>query len=328
MPKTREIIQKYIGYTYSEGTRKVFVNWLKEPTNKEEKEAVLKEIWDELDVKADASTQKSYEAVLTGIRTTTPHMRKLSVSYRLARIAAVLMLPILSMAITYYIMKDDKAKEHQLSLVECIVPDGEVRTLMLPDSSIVKINSGSILIYPEHFTDKRDVFLNGEAYFTVARNETKPFTVKTTDMEVEVLGTTFNISSYSDNESSSTTLESGKVNVRFKNEVSESLILQPNEQVAYNRHSKLIAKSVVKVENVIAWTEGKLIIQGMTIEEIAKVIERRYALKVNLNAHKYKDERITMKVSHEEDITEFMNVLSFLVPQLKYRTENDTLYIY
>ena len=329
MSRTREIIKKYFTGAHSESIRKMFIAWFRDSPDNIQKENTLKDIWEELDIKADASTERSYNTLLSNIRRNSPEIfQRRSIMYRISRIAAILTLPIISAAIMYFIMKDHRVIDSKISLVECIVPHGEIRTITLPDSSVVKVNSGSILIYPEQFTDSRDIFLNGEAYFSVARNESKPFIVKTTDLEVEVLGTVFNVSSYTDNESSSTTLESGKVNVKFRNSNKESIVLQPNEQISYNRLMDTVEKHTVRMDNIIAWTQGNLVIQSMTIDEIAQIIERKYALKVNLNSHKYKDERITIKVNKEEDITEFMTALAYLVPQLKYRMENDTLYIY
>lgn len=329
MSRIREIIKKYFGNTHSEHLRGRFIAWFNESPHHIQKESTLKEIWEELDIKADASTEKSYSTLLSNIRRNAPEVfQKHSATYRLWRIAAVMALPIISAALTYFIMAGYSAGDHQIKLVECIVPHGEVRTLTLPDSSVVKINSGSILIYPEQFTHSRDIYLNGEAYFTVVPNKSKPFIVKTADLEVEVLGTVFDVSSYTDSESSSATLQSGKVNVRFRNSNQAPVALLPNEQVHYHRLMDAVEKRTVNIDHIIAWTQGNLVIQSLTIDEIARIIERKYALKVNLSSHKYKEERITIKVGKEENIIEFMTALSYLVPQLKYRMESDTLYIY
>lgn len=329
MSRAHKIIEKYFSDIHSENVRKKFIAWFKASPDNMQKENALKDIWEELDIKADTTTEQSYNTLLSNIRRDNPEVfQRRSIIYRLSRIAAVLALPILSAVIMYFIMKDYRLADSELKLVECIVPNGEIRTIILPDSSVVKVNSGSILIYPEQFTAKRDVFLNGEAYFTVARNESKPFIVKTTDLEVEVLGTVFNVSSYADDEFSSATLESGSVNIVFKHWDKGSIILHPNEQISYNRLERVAKRDTVKVENVIAWTQGNLVIQSMSIDEIAKIIERKFSLKVNLNSQKYKNERITMKAINGESITDFMSVLSYLVPQLKYKIENDTLFIY
>jgi len=327
--RIREIIQKYIQNNQPKQVQRIFASWINRSANKVEKDEALEEIWTNLNIQADESTEKSYIKLLSAISTpeTKTQRKRISFIHKFSRIAAIIMLPLISIGITYLIMKKPLTINNDVRLVECIVPDGEIRTIILPDSSVVKVNSGSILIYPEQFTSGRDIFLNGEAYFTVTKDDTKPFIVKTTDMNVEVLGTIFNVSSYSDSERSSTTLKSGKVKVQLRN-TEKFMVLLPNEQITYNRVSGTIEKNTVSVENTIAWTEGNLVIQGMSIEEVVKVIERKYMMNVYLNSSKYKDERISMKIMHGEDITEFMSVLKYLVPQLKYKVENNKLYIY
>ncbi|GAB6122420.1 FecR family protein [Dysgonomonas termitidis] len=328
--RIHEIIQKYFQNNQSKKVKKVFASWIKRESNKEEKETAFNEIWDNLNIEADRSTEKSFDKLLTTIQATNPTSGKerIPLIRRFSRIAAIIMLPILSVGVTYYLMKDSVKIDNQVQLVECIVPNGETRTITLPDSSVIKVNSGSVLIYPKQFSDSRDIFLNGEAYFTVTKDETKPFIVKTTDMDIEVLGTVFNVNAYTDSEKTSTTLESGKVNVKIKNINQDQVILIPDECVTYNRSTGLFEKSSIKVENVIAWTEGNMVIQSMTINEIIKFVERKYAMEVFLNSNKYDHERITMKVKSDESINEFMDVLKFLVPQLKYKIENNKLYIY
>lgn len=325
----RQLIKKYFSNNYSEKVQREFFFWLKDSMGEDEKDAVLKNIWDELNVSPNESMQRSYEVLQSKIKPAIiPQPRKLSLVQRYARVAAVLALPILSACIIYLMVENANIRNQKIELVECIVPDGEIRTITLPDSSVVKVNSGSILIYPRQFAKTRDIFLNGEAYFRVTKDATKPFVVKTTDLEVEVLGTVFNISAYTNSENQSTALESGKVNVTFKNIDQESITLYPSEEVVYNRGSGIVTKSITKIENVIAWTNGNMIIQDMPMNELIKVIERRYAIKVYLNSNKFQNESITMKITDGENIEEFMSIVQYLVPHLKYKIEDDKLYIY
>jgi ferric-dicitrate binding protein FerR (iron transport regulator) len=325
MSKTSQIIEKYFSNIYPDHVQKNFASWLNEKKDREEKDKILLEVWNELQAEADASTEESFKKLQSKISSKRQQTNKLQVFHRLLKIAAVFLLPLLSIAGTYLYMKKNIPAE-DVKLLECIVPSGETGSLTLPDSSKVQLNSGSILIYPEHFDKTRQVYLNGEAYFSVVHNDKQPFIVTTGDWEVEVLGTVFNLSSYIDSESSSATLEQGKICVRPKN--GAPLMLSANEQVIYDRISGLFEKQTVKVENVTAWTKGNVFIQSMSIEEIAKIIERRYAMKVYLNLNRHTDDKITMKFMDGEDITEFMKILRYLVPDLRYRIENDKLYIY
>jgi ferric-dicitrate binding protein FerR (iron transport regulator) len=175
----------------------------------------------------------------------------------------------------------------------------------------------------------RTVYLNGEACFTVSREVDRPFIVRTTDMDIEVLGTVFNVSSYADSEQALATLKSGCVSVRLKNDASTSVTLEPHEQISYNRISgevKVIRQ--VNMENVFAWKDGHLLIQSMSISEVAKAIERRYGVSVYISTDKYEKERITAKLIHGETVRDFLAILQQLVPNLKYKMDNHKIYIY
>jgi ferric-dicitrate binding protein FerR (iron transport regulator) len=327
--KIHEIIRQYFNNNYSDCTQKEFMFWIKGTTDDIEKDAAFRSIWDELDILPDQSTEKSFDTLRTKMHTASYFIPpKISLIQKLLRIAAILILPLITAGITYWAMKDIGTTDKCAKFVECIVPDGEIRTVTLPDSSVVKVNSGSILIYPQRFTDTRDIFLSGEAYFTVTKDETRPFIVKTSDMDVEALGTVFNVSAYTDSKNLSASLESGKINVVFKNMNKEPVILLPDEQVTYNKSSGLIEKKTVKIENIIAWIKGNIVIQSMSVNEVVKIIERKYAVKVYLDPDKYRNERITIKIMPEESVNDFMAVLQYLIPRLKYKIENDTVYIY
>ncbi|GHT37601.1 anti-sigma factor [Bacteroidia bacterium] len=327
MPKVRQIIGAYIKNTHSGSVRKKFAMWLKDERNEKEKEEALMELWNGLNVEAGPSTEESFRKLQSRI-SGTRRAKPVSFIHKLSRVAAILLLPLLTAMFTYLYMKKDALATEDVKLVEYIVPNGTIKDIVLPDSSQVRLNAGSILVYPQRFGKTRNVYLNGEAYFTVAYNKKHPFIVNTTDMEVEVLGTVFNISSYTGNESSSATLESGKVNVRFKSAGYEPVALTPNERVSFNRNLGLVEKQTIKVEHVIAWTKGNIAIHSMSIEEIAKTIERKYGITVYLSSHKYKNERVTMKLDNEENVAEVMNILQNLIPGLRYKIESEKLYIY
>jgi len=110
--------------------------------------------------------------------------------------------------------KKEEAEEKELQYNRLVVPYGRKSTITLSDGSVVWLNSGSYLIYPQEFSrKKREVYLAGEAYFEVTENTDKPFIVTTDDIEIEVLGTTFNVNSYPENKDVETVLVEGSVKV-------------------------------------------------------------------------------------------------------------------
>ncbi|MDR2804133.1 MAG: FecR domain-containing protein [Dysgonamonadaceae bacterium] len=287
--------------------------------------SVLYDVWMDY---SSARKYKSFEEVKQHLRTIIQPQKTKSVKVdfrpKLLRWAAVVALMISSAAIAYLLTS---RQVEDVSLVECAVPNGETRTVVLPDASKVTVNAGSMLIYPEKFGKTRYIYLNGEAYFSVIHNPKQPFVVKTMDFDVEVMGTVFNVSSYIDDEKSTATLKSGEVKINFRDN-SPSIILQPNEQLSFERKNHFIARNQVDVSNAIAWIKGNLVVQGSTLEEIARIIERKYGLHVYLNTSRYPNDRLTMKFSNDESIDEFMSIMRLLLPNLRYKIEDKAIYIY
>ncbi|MDR2627299.1 MAG: FecR domain-containing protein [Dysgonamonadaceae bacterium] len=327
MSRIRQIIQAYFYNRYAKIVQKKFSQWLVNDRSAEEKDAALRELWDNLQVAPEQSTKRSFRQVQRRIAAR-PAARRTLWLRNVRKIAAILLLPLLSSVAVYRYMQHTSAPA-PAELVECFVPNGTTQAITLPDSSRVIVNAGSVLIYPQQFNgDFRTVYLNGEACFTVSPDERKPFIVKTTDMVVEVLGTVFAVSSYADSKTVSATLQSGRVSVQLKHTPTESIVLSPDEQVWYDRLSGDIKINQVNAAQVLAWKEGHIILHGSSMNDIAKILERRYGIAVYLNANKYTGERITAKFMHGENLRDFLSVLQQLIPNMKYKLDNTKLYIY
>lgn len=158
-----------------------------------------------------------------------------------------------------------------LSYNTIVIPRGGKYKIKLPDGTWVWLNSESRLTYPSFFSgNERLVELNGEAYFEVAKNKDMPFRVKTGNVNVEVLGTCFNVCSYTS--TVKTTLLEGSVKLR--NNKNETVVLEPGEQGTNTTNGIDIAK--VKVQEVVAWKEGYFVFRDNTISEIMDQIKRWY----------------------------------------------------
>jgi ferric-dicitrate binding protein FerR (iron transport regulator) len=329
MSRIRRILHTYFYHSYPRSIQKRFSEWFVDHRNATEKEEALQELWNQPRVAVAPATEQSFRQVASRIASYRHPVRTVSRFAKIGRVAALFLLPLLSASLVYWYTRDNYAPVADNELMECIVPHGEIRAITLPDSSQVLLNAGTVLIYPTRFDGaSRTVFLNGEACFTVSRNERQPFIVKTTDMDVHVLGTVFDVSSYADSEQALTTLKSGSVSVQLKNTDSAAILLTPSEQILYNRKSGIAEVRRVNVEHTLAWKDGHLVLQGMSMSEIAKTIERRYGVTIYLHANKYEEERITAKFLHDESIDDFLSVLKQLVPGMKYKTEGQKIYIY
>jgi ferric-dicitrate binding protein FerR (iron transport regulator) len=163
-------------------------------------------------------------------------------------------------------------------------PPGERVAMVLSDGTRVYLTSNSYLKYPSSFdTDKREVTLVGRAYFEVSKSKV-PFIVSTSDMEVEVLGTSFDVESRTSNNSSNVILVEGSVKV---NTNKESRIIKPNEQISIHRKTKQSTITTVDSKLLTMWKDGVLIVRGQTFGELIESLSAWYGVKIidrtNLN---------------------------------------------
>lgn len=170
----------------------------------------------------------------------------------------------------------DTLEQRSIAYNVIIVPKGGEYDLTLMDGTTVTLNADSKLSIPEVFVgEERRVCLEGEAFFSVAKDVQRPFIVETLAGEVNVLGTEFNLSAYPDDEYVQTTLVEGEVAFLGKGMV-DRLVIEPGEQVTYNKVSGEIAVKGVNTMIYTAWTQGKWIIEGMRLEDMMKQIARWY----------------------------------------------------
>lgn len=150
--------------------------------------------------------------------------------------------------------------------------------LVLNDGTRVWLNAASSITYPVFFQgSERRVAITGEAYFEVAKDSRKPFYIDANGSEIKVLGTSFNVSAYHDDQYVSTTLVEGLVNIKTKQ---GSALLKPNQQSIIRRGSNEIKVSNVDTEKAVAWKNGYFMFEDEDIKAVMKAIERWYDIDV------------------------------------------------
>lgn len=158
-------------------------------------------------------------------------------------------------------------------------PNGGQYQLILSDGSKVWLNAASSLRFPADFTGKeRKVELLGEAYFEVAKNTARPFKVETEGMEVEVLGTHFNVNSYDDEASTRTTLLEGSIKI---NQGNTTNFLKPGQQALLHKDGDLKIINDADLDEAVAWKEGKFQFDRADIHEVMRQIARWYDISVD-----------------------------------------------
>lgn len=186
------------------------------------------------------------------------------------------------------------------------IPRGGEYSLLLSDGTKVRLNSMSSLRFPVHFTGNiREVELQGEAYFEVRKNG-KPFIVKTGNKQVEVLGTTFNISAY-EGEEYQATLLTGSVRVHTSH--GENQLLKPSEQACITPGADEIKVQKVDPYLYTSWIQGKIYFKDQRLEDIMKSLARWYDMTVIYKNERLKNLKFGCNVDRYKDITPFLELL-------------------
>ena len=158
-------------------------------------------------------------------------------------------------------------------------PAGRQFQLLLPDGSKVWLNAASSIRFPTAFTgNDRSVTVNGEVYMEIAADKTKPFYVHTAGAEVQVLGTSFNISAYVNDDLETTTLVNGAIKVSGKQPAAAPAILQPGNQVRISK--EMLSVRPANIEQVLAWKNGAFNFEGLDLKAVMKEVARWYDVEV------------------------------------------------
>lgn len=212
--------------------------------------------------------------------------------------------------------KGETAKE--LVYNELTVPYGNRFDLVLSDGTEVMLNAGSSIRYPVRFANKgiRKVFLKGEAYFDVVENTERPFVVHTDEIDVEVLGTKFNISFYPEDEHLNTVLVEGSVKVSSVNGVSgieDALILAPEQMASWNKEQNEMMVSNVDTELYTAWKNGFLLFRKSSFISIRKKLERHFDIVIR-NEYPLLERQVYTASFEDESIDDILEAFQVDTP--------------
>lgn len=309
---------------YSAGTRKKVQQWLADEEHVDEKNEALRMLWrqageQEVPDGMQQSIRKMQQNV--GIQPATSNRK----SYQLLiwRAAAILLLAVSSVSVYLMLEKDRPVKD----LVECYIPTAEIHELTLPDGTHVMLNSKSTLLYPEQFTgETRSVYLIGEANFKVKPDKKHPFIVKANDYQVTALGTEFNVNAYPESNELIATLLEGSVKVEFNNLIS-NVILKPNEQLIYNKHTKIHNLRLPEMDDVTAWQRGELVYSNMHLEDIFTSLERKFPYAFVYSLHSMKKNTYSFRFRQQANLEEVMEIISQVVGDVNYVIKGNKCYV-
>lgn len=231
----------------------------------------------------------------------------------ISRIAVILLLPLLISSIVFsYLYVEQKGQLAQVAYNQVSSAPGTVTRLVLPDQSVVWLNSGSTLSYPSVFDKKeRDVKLSGEGYFEVQSDRKHPFYV-TTDGGVRVMayGTKFNINAYEDEPNIEAVLAKGKIDVISRN---ETITLEPEKQALFDKKTGSFTVSSVSLEEKTSWKDGRLVFRNTSLDVVLKRLSKRY--NVDIVLHKSNDKEYRYRAAFTtETVEQILNYLKLTTP--------------
>jgi len=203
-----------------------------------------------------------------------------------------------------------KKKNEKTSYNSLVVPRGGEYQLVLEDGTKVWVNSESRLRYPTQFSEnQRIVLLEGEAYFEVTKDRSRPFIVKTQGVDVRVLGTSFNVSSYCDEDKILTTLVEGRVEVIDSERKGSRVILEPGYQAVYSRNQNELNTEKVNVELYTSWKDGRFVFDRTELDDIMTQISRWYDVKVFYQNNDVSNIRFTGGLKRYDDLEHLLSMI-------------------
>lgn len=229
-------------------------------------------------------------------------------SIRWSRIvAAVAVIAVLSVTAWNFSLLRELKNENTSFLAE--VPAGDKVQLTLPDKSSVKLNSESSLSYT-YLDGKRVVRLEGEGYFQVCKDKKHPFVVQVGNLNIEVLGTSFNVYSYEDNDFVETSLIEGSVRLYDSKSPSESFILKPSQKAIYSKNNgKISCRNTDNIKET-AWTQNHLVFESEKLGSVFQKIERWYGVHIDLLCPEIANDQISGSFK-DEQLPYVMEALKF-----------------
>lgn len=199
---------------------------------------------------------------------------------------------------------------HQMIVVQ--VAAGDQREMLLPDSSHVWLNAGARIEYPRQFSEVRTVKLEGEAFFDIQPDEHHPFEVHTQEINVQVLGTSFDVKAYSTLDETQVTVKTGMVKVLHDQKGLD--VLSANDQLTFSRSAQQYMKSKVDNQQINEWASGMISLSQAGFTELAVTLENQYGVHIRYNPAEMKHDEYTLRCSKKLTITEVLDLVSSIHP--------------
>lgn len=305
-----------------ESDYKVLLNYLQHDGNEAEFKKTLSSHWDQVCDDQDLELHepddlfyKIYHQALESEKDSTPKV--ISLMGWVQRIAALLFLPLLILSAWHYY----SSIESEMIADDAISIHSPVNTktrFFLPDGTQGWLQANSRINYTLVDNKQREVELQGDAYFDVAKNEKQPFVVSTNSFKVRVLGTRFNVMADANSPISKVYLEEGSVEMLGLNNEHHTL-LKPGEEFQFDKSMKKFRVSIGSEEDNLAWTQGILLLKNKTLKESAIALEKFYNIEIEIVDKELEEMPVYAKIQ-DEQLDEVLELVKLILP-ISYKVE-------
>ncbi len=339
--KINILISKFLQNQCSQSEIEFLMNWINENAEHRQYFEQMKTVWDGVEIvynPDNINSDQSWSELKSLLeKEKNTHIKISDKSYKnknmsvFLRIAAIVLISFGLSWIVFYTYYNYYSNT-KFGMLELTVPKGSKSVLKLADGTTIWLNSETVVKYPEHFSSKqRDVYIEGEAFFKVSKNKEWPFKVHTSDLDIIVLGTSFNVKAYPDEGTIETTLEEGSVLIEKKSKSGKKqyISLKPNQRVTLvkeegklsldmqagnklkdeslkeskktplKRKEKFYLDENTDTQLYVAWKNNHLVFKNEPFESLAVKLERWYNVEIIIENEKLKEYRFTGTFENE-----------------------------
>lgn len=320
-----ELIARCLSGNASEVEKQELLSWMNQSRENEAFYFSLKDLyeagnWNRL--KQEAKTSEAWSQLRAKIQAKPQEVnRKPKLYLELVKYAAVFAVGALSI----FMFKSGK-ESIQNTENKIVTGIGERTQMVLPDGTRVWVNSCSSVKYlSDYGARNRDIYLDGEAFFKVTKNQKLPFVVHTSGFNIRALGTSFNVSSYNNDTELSAVLLEGSISFG-KGQDEKPAVLVPGEKISFSRATNSTKVEKVDPESYIAWSTGESRFENLTLGQIIKKLQRNYNVTFILDNEKIRNTHFTGTFRNYESLDQILKVIS-INANLTCKLVKDTVYM-
>lgn len=328
-----EVIIRFLDGSATNKEKADLLNWLKQSEENRNEYSEVRDLWllgntvaaddIETEIALGRLKERIQRTEAEGVKKNPSSRRLMHGFLKTAAVFAIL----LSVGFTSYYLGSHSMGEEPTVMNRLLTADGSKGRFVLPDSTVVWLNSNSLLEYPETFAaSAREVRLSGEAYFEVQRNEKLPFRVQAGEMDIEVLGTRFIVGNYQRRSAVEAVLVEGSVKVDGCS-MNHSVVLTPGQLISYDKRTEDVDVQMVNAADYISWIQNDLTFDNDKLTDIIINLEKWYGVDIVCSSDFANSVSMSFSVRSGESLEDILKAMTLVAP-IKYDWEQDTLRIY